>query len=265
MVEAGVPKSQLNVTNSRGIIWKSADGTEGSFRNDEQKEFARIGKPAFDGKDLVTAIENIKPNYIIGAVGRDPGCFNKAVVEAMVKVNESSRPGIFALSNPKTQAEITSTDCWAWSNGKAIYGSGTGMPSLELGGKMFCPGQVNNVYIFPGMSMGAICCQMSKIPERLFMVAAEAVAMSLDAEDLSVDSIVPGRSRIREVGLNVAAAVAYEAQNMGLAGKNLGTTVEQVKAKVKEMMWSPDLDMTVSKEAGNDVTVMAGKEVGAYL
>merc|ERR1711943_60938 len=120
-----------------------------------------------------------------------------------------------ALSNPKTQAEITSTDCWKWSNGQAIYGSGTGMESVELDGKMFCPGQVNNVYIFPGMSMGAISCQSSTIPERFFMVAAEAVANSLDAEDLRVDSVVPNRNKIRTCGLNVAAAVVFEAQNLG--------------------------------------------------
>ena len=39
--------------------------------------------------------------------------------------------------------------------------------------------QVNNVYIFPGMSFGAVCCQASSIPESIFLAAAEAVANSL--------------------------------------------------------------------------------------
>ena len=34
--EAGVPASQVFMTNSRGVIWKSADGSKGSFRNHEQ-------------------------------------------------------------------------------------------------------------------------------------------------------------------------------------------------------------------------------------
>merc|ERR1719161_2922371 len=63
--EAGVPRTQLFVTNSRGIIWKSEDGKEGSFRNDEQKEFAQVGKPSFDGKNLVEAVKNLKPTSII--------------------------------------------------------------------------------------------------------------------------------------------------------------------------------------------------------
>merc|ERR1712050_304997 len=105
-------------------------------------------------------------------------------------------------SNPKTQAECSSTDTWKWSNGQAIYGSGTGMESLELNGKKFCPGQVNNVPIFPGMSMAAICCHAKTIPERFFMVAVEAVANSLDAQDLAEDRRVPGLVRASPKTMN---------------------------------------------------------------
>merc|ERR1719281_1419154 len=159
----------------------------------------------------------------------------------MVKTNPGFRPGIYALSNPKTQAECSSTDCWKWSNGQAIYGSGTGMETFELNGKTFCPGQVNNVYIFPGMSMGAVCCHASTIPERLFMVAAEAVANSLDAQDLKEDRTVPHPDKIRTVGLNVAAAVVLEAQKLGLAGKTLGQDATEVKAAIQKEMWAPNM------------------------
>jgi len=263
--EAKVPTSQLFVTNSRGIIWKSADGTDGSYRNDEQKEFAVVGKPEFDGKNLVAAVETLKPTSLVGAVGVAPGCFTKEVVEAMVKTNPGFRPGVYALSNPKTQAEVTSVDCWKWSNGEAIYGSGTGMESFELNGKTFCPGQVNNVYIFPGMSMGAICCQAKTIPERLFLVAAEAVANSLDAQDLKEDRTVPHPDKIRIVGLNVAAAVVLEAQKLGLAGKTLGSDFEAVKAAIKEMMWSPGEAKAPKSAAAPKVLEAAMEEQKASL
>jgi malate dehydrogenase (oxaloacetate-decarboxylating)(NADP+) len=263
--EAKVPTSQLFVTNSRGVIWKNADGTDGSYRNDEQKEFAVVGKPEFDGKNLVAAVENLKPTSLVGAVGVAPGCFTKEVVEAMVKTNPGFRPGVYALSNPKTQAEVTSVDCWTWSNGEAIYGSGTGMESLELNGKTFCAGQVNNVYIFPGMSMGAICCQAKTIPERLFLVAAEAVANSLDAQDLKEDRTVPHPDKIRIVGLNVAAAVVLEAQKLGLAGKTLGSDFEAVKAAIKEMMWSPGEAKAPKSAAAPKVLEAAMEEQKASL
>jgi len=265
--EAGVPKSSLIATNSRGVIWQEADGSSGSYRNNEQKEFAQIGKPQYDGKNLCEAIDNIKPSFIIGAVGVDPGCFKKELVEKMVEINKPARPGVFALSNPKTQAEVTSKDAYEWSKGAAIYGSGTAMESVEVAGQMRHPGQVNNVYIFPGMSFGAICCEASSIPERFFMVAAEAVANSLNEEDIKSDRVVPSLNRIREVGLNVAVAVVLEAQKMGLAGKNLGSDSTQVEAALKSMMWAPgktestDNEGYPSKVAGTEEVVPSEAKV----
>ena len=144
------------------------------------------------------------------------------------------------------------------------------------------PAQVNNVYIFPGVSFGAISCQASTIPERFFLVAAQvivlphmppsvpvlrptrrsaspevllmlstrvalvsplivvqAVANSLDNKDLRADSVVPDRSRIREVSLNVAVAVCLEAQALGLAACHLGTDKPTVKAALEQKMWAP--------------------------
>mmetsp|Transcript_159961 Transcript_159961/g.307017 ORF Transcript_159961/g.307017 Transcript_159961/m.307017 type:complete len:653 (-) Transcript_159961:53-2011(-) len=238
--EVGVPKSSIVVTNSRGIIWVSEDGTKGNYRNDEQKAFGQIGEPTFNSKDLTTLVENVRPGCAIGAVGVVPGCFNKSMVDAMCSVNDQ-RPTIFALSNPKTQAEVTADDAYKWSNGKVIYGSGTWFAPVEVNGKVHSAGQVNNVYIFPGMSFGAVCCQAKSIPERLFMVAAEAVANCLDAEDLEKDMVVPRRDRIGEVGLEVATAVALEAQAMGLAGRDLGSDRNAVKARLESMSWKPQV------------------------
>jgi malate dehydrogenase (oxaloacetate-decarboxylating)(NADP+) len=238
--EAGVPRSNLYVTNSRGIVWKSADGKEGSFRNDEQKEFALIGKPDFDTSNLVECILKLKPTCLIGAVGVVPNCFDKAVVEAMVTVNAPYRPVIFALSNPKTQAEISAQDAWSWSKGAVIYGSGTAFPSSKVDGQLREPGQVNNVYVFPGMSFGAVSCQARSIPESAFMVAAEAVAQTLDESDLLTDRVVPHPDRMREVGLNVATAVALHLEEVGLAELKLGHDAPTVRAALSQKMWAPE-------------------------
>eukprot|EP00947_MAST-08B_sp_MAST-8B-sp1_P005587 g5587.t1 len=264
--EGGVPKSRLAVTNSRGLIWKSADGADGSFRNAEQAEFARVGEVRdYNPKDLVAVVEDVQPSCLIGAVGVAPGCFTKPVIAALMKVNgcqgavgqeggpdskqkvyakhgthSNERPIVFALSNPKTQAEITAKDAYEWSEGHAIYGSGTQFDPVTIGAQRFDPGQVNNVYIFPGLSMGAVACQASSIPERFFMVAAEAVANSLSQADLEADRVMPHRSRLREVAQNVATATAVEAQKLGLAGRVLGKDWDEVHAAIGEMMWLPE-------------------------
>jgi len=238
--EAGVPASQVFLTNSRGLIWKSADGSKGSFRNDEQKGVAQVcPEPAYDSKDLVALIDNLKPTCLIGAVGRDPGCFNQKVIEKLVEVNPGRRPVVFALSNPKTQAEITAADAYKWSNGQVIYGSGTAMGQCEVNGKTRIPGQVNNFYIFPGMSYGAQKCASKSIPESLFMVAAQAVANSLSADDMAKDRVVPHPDRIREVSLEVSTEVVLACQSKGLATKTLGGTKDQVGSALKAAMWVP--------------------------
>jgi len=98
---------------------------------------------------------------------------------------------------------------------------------------------VNNVYIFPGLSFGAQACAASKIPDEIFLAAAEAVAQTLDSQDLAEDRVVPNLARIRDVGLNVAAATAWACQKAGLATINLGASQEEVKAKLSSMMWVP--------------------------
>jgi len=239
LVELGVPKAQIFVTNSRGVIWKTEDGSDGSFRNDEQKEFARVGKPPYDAKDLELVIKTLKATCLIGAVGRDPNCFTKPIVEAMVETCKPHRPIIFALSNPKTQAELTSDDAYEWSGGTVIYGSGTKMPNVTVQGQLRVPAQVNNVYIFPGVSLAVAQCKATTVPENFFLVAAEAVANTLDVEDMRADRVLPNMNRIREVGLNVATAVVLAAQQAGLAKVEIGPDEITVKRNLHAKMWVP--------------------------
>jgi len=241
--EGKMDPANVVVTNSRGIIWKSEDGETGSGKNPEQKALAQVGQPSFP-QDLVSIIQNVKPDIIIGAVGVAPGCFDKAVIEAMLAVQDEKpgakmRPVIFALSNPKSQAEITASDCYKFSQGRAIFGSGTRFEECVVEGKTREPGQVNNFFIFPGMSFGAMSCKASTIPEKFFMVAAEAVAQCLDAHDVEVESVVPHPGRIREVAMKVATAVVLEAQREGLAGVNLGSNEAEVSAALAAKMWIP--------------------------
>jgi len=247
--EGKVPKSHIFMTNSRGLIWADEAG-QGTFRNQEQKEFAQSGEPEFKHEKLEDIVANTHPSCLVGAVGVAPGCFTKDVIEKLIEVNndggegdgqEVHRPVCFALSNPISQAEITSTDAYTWSKGTVIYGSGTKMPMVEVKGVEHHPGQVNNVYIFPGMSFAVVQCQATSIPDRLFLVAAEAVANSLSSEDLQQDRVLPPLARIREVSLNVATAVVLECQKLGLASKTVGETEEAVRTALAAAMWKPEL------------------------
>ena len=148
---AGMPLERLFVTNSKGLIWKAADGASGSYRNGEQKAFAVSPQPDAPTAELIDVITHVRPTVLIGAVGRAPGCFKKEVIEKLVETaaaggegegGAANRPVIFALSNPMTQAECTSEQAYEWSGGAAIYGSGTKMNSVTTAdGRTHHPGQ----------------------------------------------------------------------------------------------------------------------------
>eukprot|EP00747_Dinoflagellata_sp_TGD_P074212 gnl/TRDRNA2_/TRDRNA2_158227_c2_seq3.p1 gnl/TRDRNA2_/TRDRNA2_158227_c2~~gnl/TRDRNA2_/TRDRNA2_158227_c2_seq3.p1 ORF type:complete len:651 (+),score=142.81 gnl/TRDRNA2_/TRDRNA2_158227_c2_seq3:33-1985(+) len=238
--EAGVSLENLHVTNSRGIVWKSHDGNAGNYRNNVQEEFADVGEPKFNHTDLVQAVRNLRPGILVGATGVSPNSFTHEVIDALMEGTDE-RPIVFALSNPKSQAEITASNAYTWSSGRVILGTGTYFAPVTINGRTHHPGQVNNVYIFPGVSFGAYICEAKSVPDAFFLKAAEAVANSLTDEDMEQDRVIPSRSRLREVALNVATAVVLEAQKKGLAGKKLGETQEEVKSAVKAKMWEPGM------------------------
>ena len=147
----------------------------------------------------------MKPTGIIG-VSTVPKLFTRQVIEAMAEINE--RPIIFPYSNPTSRSECTAEEAYRWSEGRAIFASGSPFPPVEIAGHRFVPGQGNNVYIFPAMGMAVFATEATRVTEEMFIVAAKAVAEQVTDEDLAVGLIYPPQSRILEASLHVAERVA---------------------------------------------------------
>jgi malate dehydrogenase (oxaloacetate-decarboxylating)(NADP+) len=183
---------------------------------------------------FIDAINEIKPNVLIGATGA-PNTFTHDVVGAMSKANE--RPTIFALSNPTSLAECTAIEAYDWSLGKVIFASGSPFAPVTYGDKEFTPGQGNNVYIFPGIGLGAIISETSVITEDMFLIAAQKLAEQVSQEDLDKGMIYPPLNSIREVSYNIALAVAEHAY----VGKTTKTErPKDLEKKIKDYMYDPD-------------------------
>ncbi len=178
---------------------------------DFQKPFTHAHAPT---KNFVEAIESIKPTAIIG-VSTVPKLFNQQVIEAMSRVNE--RPIIFPYSNPTSRSECTAEEAYKWSNGKAIFASGSPYPPVEVNGQKFIPGQGNNVYIFPAMGMAVLATESSRVTEAMFIVAAKAVAEQVGQESLDSGLIYPPQSQILDASLHTAAKIATYIFDNGLA------------------------------------------------
>ena len=164
--------------------------------------------------NFAEAIRALKPTGIIG-VSTVPKLFNQQVIEAMSDVNE--RPIIFPYSNPTSRSECTAEEAYTWSNGRAIFASGSPFPPLTVGGKRFVPGQGNNVYIFPAMGMAVYATEAKRVTEEMFIVAAKAVAEQVSDDSLNLGLIYPPQSKILTASLRVAEKIAVHIFDRGLA------------------------------------------------
>jgi malate dehydrogenase (oxaloacetate-decarboxylating)(NADP+) len=157
------------------------------------------------------------------------------VVEAMSKLNK--RPVIFALSNPTSKAECTAEEAYTWSEGRAIFASGSPFNAVTYEGKTFMPGQGNNAYIFPGLGLGVVACGAKRVTDSMFYCAAKALADQVQEGDLELGRIYPSLQRIREVSAGIALAVAEEIYRLKLARKRRPA---DLLAHIKSEMYHPD-------------------------
>ncbi|MBC8127376.1 MAG: NAD-dependent malic enzyme [Gloeobacteraceae cyanobacterium ES-bin-144] len=183
---------------------------------------------------LAEAVEILRPTALIGVSGM-PSKFTEEIIAKMADINE--RPIVFALSNPTSKAECTAETAYRASGGRAIFASGSPFPALELDGRTFVPGQGNNVYIFPGVGLGALVIESSEVSERMFLVAARTLAEIVTLDDLALGRIYPPLTNIRDVSVKIAVAVAKEAIHSGLAGLRLED--EEVEPCIRRCLYNP--------------------------
>jgi malate dehydrogenase (oxaloacetate-decarboxylating)(NADP+) len=124
---------------------------------DFQKPFAQDGAPV---STFVEAVEALRPTGIIG-VSTVPKLFTREVIQAMARINQ--RPIIFPYSNPTSRSECTAEEAYRWSDGRAVFASGSPFPPVEIAGRRFVPGQGNNVYIFPAMGMAVFATEATRV------------------------------------------------------------------------------------------------------
>lgn len=184
---------------------------------------------------LAEAVEILRPTALIGVSGT-PSKFTPEIIARMAEFNE--RPVIFALSNPTSKAECTAETAYQASGGRAIFASGSPFAPVEFGGRTFVPGQGNNVYIFPGVGLGALVVESAEVSERMFLVAARTLASLVTEEDIALGRIYPSLTRIREVSVKIATEVAKEAIHSGLASIRLRD--DEVEAAVRQTLYHPE-------------------------
>ena len=209
----------------------------------------RYAHPQAAGTDLPKIIERLQPTAIIGA-SAVPGAFTERVVRAMARQNR--RPIVFALSNPTSRSECTAEQAYTWSDGRAIFASGSPFDPVTLNGVLHEPGQANNAYIFPGLGMGLMLSHASRVTDEMLLVAARALADRVTSDDLAHDRVFPRLTHIRDISHAIATAVGELVYAHGLSDAQPPV---DFAAHVREHMYQPDY---------HDYTAEQDSRVGAF-
>jgi len=195
------------LVDSKGLIVKSRTDNMGH-------EKLMFVKDAPEIKDFLQAVKHVKPTAIIGASAQS-GAFTEEIIRTMGEINK--RPIILALSNPTSKAECTAVQAYTFTDGRAIFASGSPFAPVECNGKKFVPGQGNNAYIFPGVSLGVIAAGVRHISDDVFLLAAKTLANLVTDQDLAEGRLYPPLSAIFQASLVIARAVAENAYKNGTA------------------------------------------------
>jgi malate dehydrogenase (oxaloacetate-decarboxylating) len=176
---------------------------------------------------------NAKPTVLIGVSGQ-AGAFTEPVVRFMAQSVE--RPIILPLSNPTSRSEATAEQLVAWTDGRALIGSGSPFSPVDWKGKTVRITQTNNSYIFPGMGLGILASGARRVTDAMFMAAAVTLSQRGSIGEHGLARLLPPISELRSVSEDVAKAVARQAQADGVADP---CPPDELDARIQAFIWEP--------------------------
>ena len=149
------------------------------------------------------------------------------------------RPGRSSCRSPTRPRPARRTRRTSWPGRMAVRSIATGSPfaPIDYAGVRHVFGQGNNVFIFPGLGLGAVVAEVRTIPDTLFLAAAHALAGMVSAERFATGALYPSVSDLRLVAREVAIAVVTEAVRRDLS--DLPPDAD-IPAEVDRAMWWPD-------------------------
>ena len=235
MMVASMVENGLTVEQARKQFWLiDSKGLVTTGRGDKLAEH-KI--PYARGEEhratLLDVVKQVKPTVLLG-LSMQGGAFTEEVIREMHK--HTTHPIIFALSNPTSKSECTPEQAYAWTNGSAVYASGSPFAPVTFNGRHYKPSQGNNMYIFPGVGLGATLSGSEHVTDSMFFAAAKTLAVLVGEQELEAGCLYPNLEQIRDISAEIAAAVWKISWTEGNAKKEVPEDPIQY---IKDKMYYP--------------------------
>ncbi|ORE08647.1 malic-domain-containing protein [Rhizopus microsporus var. microsporus] len=216
--------SKIHMLDSSGLLGNpsiSSDNRTAQKRDqsvsEQQRPYVKRDLP--DQLSLEEVVRQVKPTVLLGFTGAR-GVFTEKAIREMA--NHYEKPVIFPLSNPDSHSECTAEEAFKWTDGRAIFASGTQFDEVRLpNGKVGKTNQCNNSYTFPGVGLGVVVSKATKVTDRMFLEAGRTLAEMASESQLKQGQLFPHVDHLREVSFRIGTRVCEVAFEDGVANAAL--------------------------------------------
>ena len=222
------------LVDSKGLVTSD----RGDKLADHKVYFSRTDNKGQQFKNLDEVINYVQPTILMG-LSTIGGAFTPTILQKMTSY--SPRPIIFPLSNPSSKSECTFDDALTHTQGKCLFASGSPFPPQTYNGKLYHPGQGNNMYVFPGIGLGAILSKAVQVTDSMIYASGSALPTMISDHEKTLSLLYPSITRIRDVSARVALYVIRAAQkdNVDRLHHLRDMDDEELEKWIKEKMYDP--------------------------
>ena len=226
--------------DSSGLVWEGRANLEEHKREValRKDDLAAAGLSCPPPDSLEKLIRAVRPTVIIGTTGQ-PGDFTPEAIRAMA--DNCERPIILPLSNPTSKAECTPSEALQHSDGRALVATGSPFDPVVYQGRKYVIGQCNNAFVFPGVGLGVLISEASRVTDSMFLAAARALAEFTSTHAASDNCLYPSLCELRNISSLIAFRVARTARDEGF-GNNLDDNA--IQAAIDDFCWFPEYPET---------------------
>jgi len=222
--------------DSKGVVH---DGRE--TLADDQRPFAvddariaGLGLSPAQLADPAAVARAFRPTILLGTTGQR-GAFGEDLVRAVAAGEE--RPVILPLSNPSDRTEALPAEILAWTDGRALVATGSPFGEVPTDAGIRVVGQANNVFVFPGVGLGAMVAEARELTDDAFVVAARTLAELVTEERVAGGAIYPPIADLRVAARAIAVALVRHFRDTGY-GRQFRD--DEIEPAVERAMWWPE-------------------------